>query len=238
MSACTTIEIGPGPGGLTRGLLAAGAARVVALEKDRRCVAALQELKEHYPGRLDIIEADALEADLIALVPGPRKIVSNLPYNVGTPLLIQWLDDISRHGPQAYASLTLMFQREVAERITAPEAGEHYGRLSVMCRWLTHANPNFDLPPGAFSPPPKVFSSVLTLTPRAAPLYPADKQALEKVLASAFGQRRKMLRQSLKTLNVPVDVLLEQAGVDGTRRAETLTVQQFCALANAYAAAG
>lgn len=231
LTKCTTIEIGPGPGGLTRALLAAGA-NVVAIEKDARCVAALAELQAVYPGKLGIIEQDALQADLPALTSAPRKIVANLPYNVGTALLIQWLEDAACGG--AYLSMTLMFQREVAERIWASPSSKAYGRLSVIAQWLCEVTHHFDLPPGAFSPPPKIHSSVITLAPRALPLYPADKKTLERVVAAAFGNRRKMLRQSLKSLNIDAEALLARANIDGTRRAETLSVEEFCRLANAH----
>lgn len=240
------IEIGPGPGGLTRALLAAGARAVYAVEKDARCVAALAELQAAYPGKLHIIEGDALEVDLPAHVPPPRKIVANLPYNAGTAMLLKWLEEMAGKRPEAgggsdapsplppslYASLTLMFQREVAERIAAAPGGGDYGRLSVFAQWLCDVQPGFVLPPGAFSPPPKVHSAVITLTPRPAPLFAARKEVLERVLAAAFGQRRKMLRQSLKSVHPRPEELLAAAGIDGTRRAETLSVEAFCRLAN------
>lgn len=232
LAGCTVIEIGPGPGGLTRALLKAGAT-VVALEKDARCVAALAELKEAFPNQLSIVEADALEAELPSLAPPPRKIVANLPYNVGTALLLKWLDDIYR-APDTYQSMTLMFQREVAERITASPRGKEYGRLSVLAQWLCETVHHFDLPPGAFSPPPKIHSSVITLVPRPAPLCPVAKEVLEKVVAAAFNQRRKMLRSALKSLSVDAEALLKAAGIDGTRRGEELSVREFCRLAKAY----
>ncbi len=223
---CRVIEVGPGPGGLTRALLAAGA-KVTAVEMDRRCIAALGDLAEAYPGRLTLIEGNALETDLPALTPGPRRIVSNLPYNISTPLLLRWLTEIN-----AYQSLTLMFQKEVADRLTARPGSKTYGRLSVITQWLTEVRYEFNLDKRAFTPPPKVTSTVVTLTPRAAPLAPAPRKALETVTAAAFGQRRKMLRQSLKGLGLN----LESLGVAPTARAETLTVEQFCALARALAA--
>jgi 16S rRNA (adenine1518-N6/adenine1519-N6)-dimethyltransferase len=222
----SVIEIGPGPGGLTRALLAEGAGRVVAIERDPRCLAALGELAALYPGRLHLIEGDALALDPAALAPAPRKIVANLPYNIATALLLRWLDRIG-----AYESLTLMFQREVAERLVAAPRGPAYGRLSVLVQWLTEPRILFDLPPRAFVPPPKVTSSVVRLTPRAAPLAPAAKPALERVTAAAFGQRRKMLRSSLKTLGVSAEALLGAAGIPPTARAEELSVADFCALA-------
>ena len=228
LDAGDTIEIGPGPGGLTRALLDEGAARIVAIERDPRCLAALAELTTHYPERLNLIEGDALELDPAALTAAPRRIVANLPYNIATALLLRWLD---RAG--AYESLTLMFQREVAERLVAAPRTPAYGRLSVLAQWLCEARILFDIPPRAFTPPPKVTSSVVRLVPRTQPLFPADKTVLERVTAAAFGQRRKMLRSSLRSLGVPVTPLLEEAGVAGTTRAEELTVSEFCALARA-----
>lgn len=222
----TVIEVGPGPGGLTRALLAESAGLVVAIERDPRCLAALGELAARYPGRLRLVEGDALALDPVVLSQAPRKIVANLPYNIATALLLRWLDRIAE-----YESLTLMFQREVAERLVAAPRGLAYGRLSVLVQWLTEPKILFDLPPRAFVPPPKVTSSVVMLTPRAAPLAPATKPALERVTAAAFGQRRKMLRSSLKPLGVPVDKLLGATGIPPTARAEELSVAEFCALA-------
>jgi 16S rRNA (adenine1518-N6/adenine1519-N6)-dimethyltransferase len=229
----TTIEIGPGPGGLTRALLDEGAARVVAIERDPRCLAALGELAARYPGRLEIVEGDALALDPATLAAAPRRIVANLPYNIATALLLNWLDRISE-----YESLTLMFQREVAERLVAAPRSPAFGRLSVIVQWLCEARILFDIPPQAFTPPPKVTSSVVRLIPRPAPLAPADKATLERVTAAAFGQRRKMLRASLKSLGVPVEPLLAAAGVLGTARAEELAVVDFCALAQVLRASG
>lgn len=222
----TVIEIGPGPGGLTRALLAEGARRVVAVERDRRCLAALAELAAAYPGRLDLVEGDALALDPAGLCEKPRQIVANLPYNIATALLLRWLDRIGE-----YESLTLMFQREVAERLVAAPRSPAYGRLSVLVQWLCEARILFDIPPRAFVPPPKVTSSVVALAPRAAPLAPAAKPVLERVTAAAFGQRRKMLRASLKTLGVPPEPLLARAGIAPTARAEELSVAEFCTLA-------
>jgi 16S rRNA (adenine1518-N6/adenine1519-N6)-dimethyltransferase len=224
----TVVEIGPGPGGLTRALLAEGARRVVAVESDRRCLNALRELADAYPGRIELIAGDALTLDPAELCDPPRKIVANLPYNIATVLLLGWLDRI-----QEYDDLTLMFQREVAERLTAAPRGKAYGRLSVLVQWLAEAQIRFDIPPRAFVPPPKVMSSVVKIVPRAEPLAPAYKPVLERVTAAAFGQRRKMLRASLKSLGVPVEALLAQAGVSPTARAEELSVADFCALARA-----
>ena len=228
----TVIEIGPGPGGLTRALLAEGAQRLVAIERDPRCLAALEELAAAYPGRLDLVAGDALERDPAALAPPPRRIVANLPYNIATALLLRWLDRIGD-----YHSLTLMFQREVALRLVAQPRSAAYGRLSVIVQWLTEPKILFDVAPSAFVPPPKVTSSVVALVPRRVPLAPADKRVLERVTAAAFGQRRKMLRASLKTLGAPVEPLLAAAGIAPTSRAEELSVGEFCALARALAAA-
>jgi 16S rRNA (adenine1518-N6/adenine1519-N6)-dimethyltransferase len=230
------IEVGPGPGGLTRSLLAAGAKSVTVVEKDERCLAIMSELAMAYGAdRMHILHEDATKTDLVAAVPAPRKIVANLPYNVGTLMLLNWLDDIYKHGPSAYTSLTLMFQKEVAERIVAaPGDGADYGRLSVICQFLCECRYDMELPPGAFSPPPKVSSAVVTLTPRAKPLSPISKEVLERVVAAAFGQRRKMLRGALKSLGVDTEALLKAANVDGTRRAETLDVPTLCRLAEAY----
>jgi 16S rRNA (adenine1518-N6/adenine1519-N6)-dimethyltransferase len=224
----TIVEIGPGPGGLTRALLAAEARRVVAIERDARCLAALGELAAVYPERLELVAADALELDPVDLSDPPRKIVANLPYNVATPLLVRWLERI-----REYESLTLMFQREVAERLTAVPRSKAYGRLSVLVQWLAEPQILFDVPPRAFVPSPKVTSSVIRIVPRAQPLAPAEKPALERITAAAFGQRRKMLRTSLKAFGIAVEPLLERAGVAPTARAEELTVAQFCALARA-----
>ena len=224
------VEIGPGPGGLTRALLEAGAAQVVAIERDRRCVAALQELVAAYPGRLTIQADDALEIDPTTLVPAPRRIIANLPYNIATPLLIGWLRNIT-----AYDALGLMFQKEVAQRLTAEPRTKAYGRLSVLTQWLAIPDMAFDIPPGAFYPPPKITSTVVHLVPRPMPLAEARIEDLERVTAAAFGQRRKMLRVSLKTLGVDTDRLITLAGVTPTARAEELAVEEFCALARALA---
>lgn len=235
LKGCHIIEIGSGPGGLTRSLLAAGAKSLTVVEKDDRGIAVMEELAGHFnDGRLRIIHGDALKTSLIEQVPAPRKIVANLPYNVGTQLLLNWLDDIAEHGRVAYESMTLMFQDEVASRIIAAPDTSEYGRLSVISQFLCECRYDFKLPPGAFSPPPKVHSAVITLTPHAKPLFPVSKEALEKVVAAAFGQRRKMLRSALKPLGVPVEALLAQAGIDGSLRAEVLDVATFCKLAQVY----
>lgn len=234
LSDVTVIEVGPGPGGLTRALLLNGARRVVAIERDERCLAALAEIANHYPGRLEIVAGDALKTDFAALAKGAPgsggsvKIVANLPYNIGTELLIRWLT--VTEWPPFYASMTLMFQREVAERIAASPGSEAYGRLGVLAGWRTEARIVFDVPPQAFTPPPKVTSSVVHLVPRASPL-PAEVKRLSRVTEAAFGQRRKMLRQSVKSLGG--EALLTRAGIDPTRRAETLSVEEFVRLTNA-----
>jgi 16S rRNA (adenine1518-N6/adenine1519-N6)-dimethyltransferase len=229
LSQATVIEVGPGPGGLTRALLFHGARHVIAIERDERCLAALAEIAAHYPGRLDVIPDDALKTDFAALAAGrPAKIVANLPYNIGTELLVRWLT--VPQWPPFYASMTLMFQREVAERIVAKPGSDAYGRLGVLAGWRTEARIAFDVPPQAFTPPPKVTSSVVHLVPREKLLH-ADVTKLGRVTEAAFGQRRKMLRQSLKSLGG--ERLLEAVGIDATRRAETLSVEEFVRLANA-----
>jgi 16S rRNA (adenine1518-N6/adenine1519-N6)-dimethyltransferase len=226
----TIIEIGPGPGGLTRALLMSGVKRVIAIERDDRCISALEEISAHYPGRLEIIADDAMKTDLSRLTPPGEKvkIIANLPYNIGTELLVNWLTVPA--WPPFYESLTLMFQREVALRIAAKAGDSAYGRLSVLCGWRTDAQIMFDIAPSAFTPPPKVISSVVHLIPKPDPL-PVELRDLEKVTKAAFGQRRKMLRQSLKTIGG--EELLARAGIDGTRRAETLDVAEFVRLARA-----
>ena len=230
LTGATVIEVGPGPGGLTRALLMAGAARVIAVERDERCLEALSEVAAHYPGRLNVISGDALETDFASLGADHAdvRIVANLPYNIGTELLVRWLTPAA--WPPFYASMTLMFQREVAERIVATAGDKSYGRLGVLAGWRAEARIAFDVPPQAFTPPPKVTSSVVHLTPRAEPLA-VDVAVLSRVTEAAFGQRRKMLRQSLKPLGG--EALLARTGIDGTRRAETLSVAEFVALARA-----
>ncbi len=227
----TVIEVGPGPGGLTRALLAAGARKVIAIERDGRCLPALDDIAAHYPGRLEVVSGDALKIDYRSLAEGPVRIVANLPYNVATPLLIGWLRE--EPWPPAYRSLTLMFQREVAERIVAGPGSKTYGRLAVLAGWRSDAQILFDLSPRAFTPPPKVVSSVVQIVPRPAPL-PCDPAILERVVAAAFGQRRKMLRQSLKALGGDPAPLLAQAGITPTQRAEEIDVAGFVGLANAF----
>lgn len=230
LTDCTVVEVGPGPGGLTRALLAEGAASIVAIERDERCIAALQQLSEHYPGRLKIVAGDALKTDLAALVSRPAKIIANLPYNISTALLTQWL--ATRPWPPWFNSLTLMFQKEVAERITAPPGSKTYGRLSVLAGATTEAKCLFDVNPSAFTPPPKVTSTIVHLVPRGQVMLNCSVPTLEKVTAAAFGQRRKMVRQSLKSLATAPEVLLECAGLSPTMRAEEITPEGFCRLAN------
>jgi len=235
LSQTDVLEIGPGPGGLTRALLTHGARRVVAVERDARCLPALAEIAARWPGRLEVVAGDALTLDAAPLLGRPAAVVANLPYNIGTELLVRWL---RADFPPWWTQLTLMFQREVAERIVAAPGSGAYGRLGVLAGWRTQAHILFDIPASAFTPPPKVTSSVVSLTPRAAPLAPAPLTALEAVTAAAFGQRRKMLRQALRTLGVAPAPLLAAAGVEPTARAETLTIEAFCALARAFAAQG
>ena len=222
LTTVNVIEIGPGPGGLTRALLANGARHLTTIERDPRSAEAIRELVSHYPGRLQIIEADALEIRLQNLVEPPIKIAANLPYNIATPLLLGWLKDLG-----GIAGLTLMFQREVADRLAARPRTKAYGRLSVVAQWLCEVRPTFNLPKDAFTPPPKVTSTVVNLTPCLKPLAEARFEALEAVTAAAFGQRRKMLRASLK----PLDIDPVACGIEPTQRAEDLLPEDFCALA-------
>jgi len=235
LAGVTVVEIGAGPGGLTRALLAEGARRVIAIERDPRAVAALADLAQHYPGRLDVIEADALAFDVRPYVgAAPARVVANLPYNIATELLVAWLS--VEPWPPWYDMLVLMFQREVAERIAAAPASKSYGRLSVLTGWRTEARILFNVKPSAFVPPPKVTSSLVRLVPRKSPL-PCDRATLERVTAAAFGQRRKMLRQSLRSLAADPAPLLAAAGLDPRARAQDIPVEGFVALARAVAAA-
>ncbi len=228
----TVVEIGPGPGGLTRALLTLGARRVIAVERDERALAALAEIAAHYPGRLDIVSGDALKIDVREqLAPERARIVANLPYNIGTVLLIQWLT--AEPWPPWYESMVLMFQREVAERIVARVGDKAYGRLAVLAGWRTEAKILFDVAPTAFVPPPSVTSSVVRLVPNAEPLA-CDAVALQRVTEAAFGQRRKMLRQSLKSLGVDANALLAGAGIEPTARAEEIDVAGFVTLARTF----
>ena len=225
----TVIEVGPGPGGLTRAVLETEAAHLIAVEKDARFIELLEELKTPYGERFEVIEADALKVDLARLGPAPRRIVANLPYNISTVLLLGWLDRIDD-----FAALTLMFQKEVAERLVARPRTKDYGRLSIVSQWRCTVKQLFDIPPKAFIPPPKVTSTVVHLVPHPAPLYPADPRDLEAVAEAGFGQRRKMLRQSLKTLPVEANALLDRANIRDTARAEELSIEEFCRLARAF----
>lgn len=220
------IEIGPGPGGLTRAILANGASRVIAVERDPRCLPVLAEIAEHYPDKLVVIEGDALKVDYTKFLQRPAKIIANLPYNVATPLLIGWV--LNETWPPYFESLTLMFQKEVAERICAKPRSKAYGRLSILCQWRCETRIEFEIGPKAFFPPPKVTSAIVTLVPREKPLE-CEVNKLERVTQAAFGQRRKMLRSSLKPLGGAA--LLDKVGIDGTRRAEELNVEEFVALA-------
>ena len=235
LSGCDVLEVGPGPGGLTRGLLAEGARRVVAVEKDARCLPALEEIAAAYPGRLTVIVGDALEVDLRALLTPPVKIIANLPYNVGTELLIRWLSPPV--WPPVWSSLTLMFQKEVAERIVAKPGTDHYGRLALLAQWRCTVGIVMTLPPEAFTPAPKVHSAVVHLIALPEPRFPCDFKVLQQVTAMAFNQRRKMLRSSLKGLRPGIEGLLEGVGIPPTARAEEIGLEAFCALARAVQAA-
>ncbi|WP_149142228.1 16S rRNA (adenine(1518)-N(6)/adenine(1519)-N(6))-dimethyltransferase RsmA [Gemmobacter caeruleus] len=233
LSGCDVLEIGPGPGGLTRGLLAEGARRVLAVEKDARCLPALAEIQAAYPGKLEVINGDALEVDVLAHLTPPIRVVANLPYNVGTELLIRWLTPAT--WPPFWESLTLMFQKEVAERIVAKPRGDHYGRLALLAQWRCEAKIVLHLPPEAFTPAPKVHSAVVHLTRLPGPRFPADEKVLSRITAMAFNQRRKMLRSSLKGLGPDIEARLEAAGIAPTARAEEIPLEGFCALAREIA---
>ena len=234
LEGVTVIEIGPGPGGLTRALLAEGAERVIAIERDQRCVAALNEIAVHYPGKLEIVEADALSFNPMPVLQGAKaRIVANLPYNIATALLVDWLT--LEPWPPYYDSLVLMFQREVAERIVARAEDDAYGRLGVLTGWRSAARILFDVNPSAFVPAPKVTSSVVHIVPRSDPM-PCSAKLLGRVTAAAFGQRRKMLRQSLRSLGVDAAALLAAAEIEPTKRAEDIPVEGFVRLANNLAA--
>jgi len=226
----TTIEVGPGPGGLTRSLLAHGAREVIVIERDSRCLNALGEIAALYPKRLQIIAGDALLLDIDELGVSPRRVVANLPYNIGTALLLRWLADAS-----AFESFTLLLQKEVVDRLVAKPRTKDYGRISVVAQWLTECKRLFDVPPRAFVPPPKVISSLVRLKIRPQPLFPAEMRWLERVTKAAFGQRRKMLRQSLRSEIPDPEPLLAECNIRPEARAEELTVEQFCALARALA---
>jgi 16S rRNA (adenine1518-N6/adenine1519-N6)-dimethyltransferase len=226
LTSGSVIEIGPGPGGLTRALLAHGAREVIAIERDERCLNALSEIAAAYPGRLKVISDDALTVDVTKLGTQPRHIVANLPYNIATPLLIKWLGQGT-----AIKSMTLMFQKEVVERLTAKPRSKDYGRLTILAQWLSEPRRLFDVPPRAFTPPPKVTSSIAQIVPRAAPAFPARQEDLERMTLAAFNQRRKMLRQSLRSVFGDAEQVLTELGILPTARAEELTVEQFCLLA-------
>ena len=235
LAGADVLEIGPGPGGLTRGLLASGARRVLAIEKDPRCLPALAEIAAAFPGRLQVIEGDALAVDPLEYLQAPIKVAANLPYNVGTELLVRWLTP--QVWPPFWDSLTLMFQREVAERIVAQPGGKAYGRLALLAQWRSDAKIVMNLPPEVFTPPPKVHSAVVHLTALPAPRYPADPKVLEQVIAMAFNQRRKMMRAACKGLVPDLEDHLIAAGIKPTDRAETVALEQFCALARSVKAA-
>ncbi|MGR3291087.1 MAG: 16S rRNA (adenine(1518)-N(6)/adenine(1519)-N(6))-dimethyltransferase RsmA [Paracoccaceae bacterium] len=233
LTGCDVLEIGPGPGGLTRGLLAEGARKVLAIEKDARCMAALAEISAAYPGRLQVLNADALTLDPLAHLSRPIRVVANLPYNIGTELLVRWLTPAD--WPPYWDSLTLMFQREVAQRIVAQPGGKAYGRLAILAQWRSQARIVMDLPPEAFTPPPKVSSSVVHLIARLEPLFPANPKTLSHVVATAFNQRRKMLRSALKALAPDIEDRIVAAGLKPTERAEQVPIEGFCALAREIA---
>ena len=234
LSTCDILEIGPGPGGLTRGLLSEGARKVLAIEKDARCLPALAQVAAAYPGQLEVMEGDALDIDPLARLTPPIRVAANLPYNVGTELLVRWLTPAE--WPPFWESLTLMFQREVAERIVASPGSKAYGRLAILAQWRSDARIVMQLPPEAFTPPPKVSSSVVHLNALPAPRFPADAKVLSHVVATAFNQRRKMLRSALKSLSPDIEDRLRAAGLKPTDRAEQVPLEGFCALARAIAA--
>lgn len=233
LRGCDVLEIGPGPGGLTRGLLAEGARRVLAIEKDPRCLPALAQIASAYPGRLQIIEADALAIDPLAHLTPPIRVAANLPYNIGTELLVRWLTPPA--WPPFWQSLTLMFQREVADRIVAQPGSKAYGRLALLAQWRTEAKIVLTLPPEAFTPPPKISSAVVHLTALPEPRFPADPAILQKCVAAAFNQRRKMLRAALKGTAPDIEDRLRAAGISPTDRAEQIPLEGFCALARELA---
>jgi 16S rRNA (adenine1518-N6/adenine1519-N6)-dimethyltransferase len=233
ISGHDVLEVGPGPGGLTRGLLAAGARRVVALEKDPRCMPALAQISAAYPGRLDVFNADALEFDMRGQLTGPVRVVANLPYNVGTELLVRWLTP--KDWPPFWSSLTLMFQKEVAERIIAKPGTKAYGRLGILAQWKSTPSVVMELPPEAFTPPPKVHSAVVHFEALAEPRFPAPAGILSSTVAMAFNQRRKMLRSSMKSAAPDIETALRDAGLEPTARAEEISLEGFCALARRLA---
>jgi 16S rRNA (adenine1518-N6/adenine1519-N6)-dimethyltransferase len=231
LGKCDVLEVGPGPGGLTRGLLAEGARHVLAVEKDARCLPALAQIAAAYPGRLQVLEADALDIDPLTHLTPPIRIVANLPYNIGTELLVRWLTP--PEWPPVWQSLTLMFQKEVAQRIVAQPGSKAYGRLAILAQWRCDARIVMELPPEAFTPPPKIRSAVVHLTALPEPRHPADPQVLAKVVAMAFNQRRKMLRAALKGLSPDIEDILTAVGIAPTARAEEIPIEGFCRLARA-----
>ncbi|SPH21575.1 Ribosomal RNA small subunit methyltransferase A [Ascidiaceihabitans donghaensis] len=235
LTGCDVLEIGPGPGGLTRGLLSEGARRVLAIEKDPRCLPALNEIAQAYPDRLQVIEGDALDIDPLVHLSPPIRVAANLPYNVGTELLVRWLTP--KDWPPFWDSLTLMFQREVAQRIVAQPGSKAYGRLAILAQWRAEAEIVLSLPPGAFTPPPKVSSAVVHLKALAEPRFPAKAATLSRIVAAGFGQRRKMLRASLKSVAPDIEDRMREAGIKPTDRAEQIPLEGFCALARAVDAA-
>ena len=235
LNACDILEIGPGPGGLTRGLLSEGARKILAIEKDNRCLPALEEIEKAFPGRLQVINEDALRLDPTQYLTAPIRIISNLPYNVGTELLIRWLTP--PNWPPFWKSLTLMFQKEVAQRIVAQPGSKAYGRLAILAQWRSEVKIVLNLPPDAFTPPPKVSSAVIHLEALPAPRYEANQKVLESLVAAAFNQRRKMLRSALKGLSPEIEDHLKAAGLSPTERAEQVSLEGFCALARQLEAA-
>jgi 16S rRNA (adenine1518-N6/adenine1519-N6)-dimethyltransferase len=229
LTACDVLEVGPGPGGLTRALLHAGARKVLAIEKDARCLPILADIALHYPGRLQVLEGDALAINAAEHLTAPIKVVANLPYNVGTELLIRWLTPAI--WPPFWDSLTLMFQKEVAERISAAPGSKAYGRLAILTQWRAKARIVMEIPPSAFTPPPKVTSAVVHIVKRDQMLFPANEATLTRLVATAFGQRRKMLRASLKSISPDIEAHLTGVGIAPTDRAETIPIEGFCALA-------
>ena len=235
LSACDILEIGPGPGGLTRGLLSEGARKILAIEKDNRCLPALEEIEKAFPGRLQVINEDALRLDPAQYLTAPIRIISNLPYNVGTELLIRWLTP--PNWPPFWKSLTLMFQKEVAQRIVAQPGSKAYGRLAILAQWRSEVKIVLNLPPDAFTPPPKVSGAVIHLEALPAPRYVANQKVLESLVGAAFNQRRKMLRSALKGLSPEIEDHLKAAGLSPTERAEQVSLEGFCALARQLEAA-
>ena len=229
LSVCDVLEIGPGPGGLTRGLLSEGARKILAIEKDRRCLPALKEIENEFPSRLQVINEDALRVDHAQYLTAPIRIVSNLPYNVGTELLIRWLTPTN--WPPFWKSLTLMFQKEVAQRIVAQPGSKAYGRLAVLAQWRSQVKIVLNLPPDVFTPPPKVSSAVIHIEALQAPRYEANQKILEALVATAFNKRRKMLRSALKGLSPDIEDHLKSAGLCPMKRAEQVSLEEFCALA-------